>query len=269
MPRFRDQLGREVELAKKPKRLVSLVPSQTELLAYLGLAEETLGITAWCEHPRHWRAEKTVVGGTKNIDREKIAALQPDLILANKEENPSEQIEALMEDYPVWVSDVHNIPQAQEMISALGELTGTHRRASELNRAISQARLSPANYALPALYLIWKDPYMVAGHDSYINALLAELGLANRAPQNRGRYPQMTPAEIAASGAQVILLSSEPYAFCSGDSQAFWQSGRLVKLVDGALFSWYGSRLLPALAYLRQLRKELDLLAPLFSQGKS
>src|SRR5438105_265149 len=122
---FTDQLGNQLHIDQHPRRIVSLVPSQTELLFDLGLQEEVIGITKFCVHPYHWHQTKTRVGGTKDIKLEVIDQLKPDLVIANKEENTREQITSLQSLYPVWISDVNTLQDALEMIRSIGEITGT------------------------------------------------------------------------------------------------------------------------------------------------
>jgi ABC-type Fe3+-hydroxamate transport system substrate-binding protein len=261
MPVFRDQCDREIELTGLPRRIVSTVPSQTELLADLGLDNETLGLTVWCVHPPHWRDEKKVIGGTKDLNLEKIRELEPDLIIGNKEENIKDQIEALAKEIPVWLSDISTVDEALAMINSIGEICGKSQKANELVRQINQERRSlGAPRPLRVLYFIWKDPYMVAGPNTFISAMMEEMGWQNLAPQNEQRYPQLSIAEIEELNPELILLSSEPYAFTSGDTLAFLESTAAVKIVDGELFSWYGSRMRHAFPYFRRLQAELSLL---------
>lgn len=260
MPRVTDQTGRPVNLHPPVQRIVSLVPSQTELLAYLGLDEEVLGLTAWCVHPGGWRQKKTVVGGTKDPDREKILALQPDLVLANKEENPREAIETLAREVPVWVSDVRSLAQAGEMIRQVGELVQRAPQARQLNQEIATARQALQKYpVLPVAYYIWKDPWMLAGPDTFISAMLEAAGLRNVLPDTGERYPALDREALATLPHALHLLSSEPFAFTTGHMHALAPHLRgPVKIVDGQHFSWYGSRILPALRYLERWRREVD-----------
>src|SRR5438067_1678980 len=119
---FKDQLQREIELNSTPKRIISLVPSQTELLSDLGLEKEVIGITKFCIHPDRWFRTKTRVGGTKKLNTESIRSLKPDLIIGNKEENEQSQIEQLQKEFPVWMSDIRNLDDALEMITEVGTL---------------------------------------------------------------------------------------------------------------------------------------------------
>ncbi|RYZ45202.1 MAG: cobalamin-binding protein, partial [Chitinophagaceae bacterium] len=156
MPFFTDQLHRSLSLTSPPKRIVSLVPSQTELLAALGLEAEVVGITKFCIHPNEWFCHKTRIGGTKNVQLEKVAALAPDLIIANKEENVQEQVEALAKQYPVYISDVNDIDDALQMIGGIGRITGKEEEANRIAMAIQHefAQLTVPSSPLRAAYLI-------------------------------------------------------------------------------------------------------------------
>lgn len=258
---FYDQLGRTVHLpVYPPKRIISLVPSQTELLADLGLHEEVVGITKFCVHPSSWRKEKKVIGGTKKLHLDRIRALQPDLIIANQEENDREQVLALAEEFPVWVSKVVDLPTAIDMITRLGEVTNKEQAANDLAKAI---RVSFANLEmfpkLSAAYLIWRDPYMASGGDTFIHAMLIAAGFVN-VFQQFNRYPEISEATLAATAPDLLLLSSEPYPFGEkhlAELSAVCPNAE-IRLVDGELFSWYGSRLLRSAAYFRTLRKHLQ-----------
>lgn len=262
MPSFTDQLNRIVEIPAVPQRIISLVPSQTELLASLGLEAEVAGITKFCVHPAHWFRNKQRVGGTKTIHLALVHALQPDLILANKEENVREQVEALARDYPVWISDVNTLADAVSMIRAVGTLTGKAAAAQALAGQLesSYAQVTPASTPVRTAYLIWRDPYMTIGGDTFIHDQLSRCGLVN-VFGHRERYPVVTVADLQAADCSVLLLSSEPYPFRQQhleELQAFLPHTRIV-LVDGELFSWYGSRLLKAPAYFQELLNKLLL----------
>lgn len=252
-----DQMGHQVEIARPPQRIISLVPSQTELLFDLGLEERIVGVTKFCIHPREKVKAKTSIGGTKNFRFEVIRQLQPDLIIGNKEENYLEGIRELQRHYPVWMSDMVNLEQALAMMREVGRITAAS--AASLTAAIGRqfAALPPAE-PIPAAYLIWQQPYMVAGSETFIQDMLSRAGFAN-VFENSPRYPQVSPEEIRQAKPQVILLSSEPYPFREKHLDAFRQicPGALVKLVDGEMFSWYGSRLRLAPDYFRQLRQEV------------
>lgn len=253
-----DQLGRPVELPASPRSIVSLVPSITELLYTLQLDEQVTGITKFCIHPNNWFREKTRVGGTKNIKADVIHELQPDLIIANKEENVKEQIEELAQHYPVWVTDVNNLADAMVMIEQIGAITSTQpgatRLISQINAAFSD--LPQKNQPLKAGYLIWRNPYMTIGKDTFIHDMLARCGFKNIF-DNTTRYPAIDTWQLAQC--DLLLLSSEPYPFQQkhiDELQAQLPNTRII-LVDGEMFSWYGSRLLHAPAYFTNLLQQL------------
>ena len=258
-----DQLGREITHPLRPQRIVSLVPSQTELLYYLGLQERVVGITKFCIHPESWFHTKTRVGGTKNPDLQKIRSLQPDLIIGNKEENDVTQITELMEEFPVWMSDISNLDEACEMIQAIGTLVQQPEKASELVSEISlrfkslEKRIN--NKSLRVAYVIWKEPWMVAGSETFIDDLIVRCGCIN-VFEKIPRYPKTDLQEIKKLEPDVILLATEPYPFeekhiAEVKSQL---SGTRVALADGELFSWYGPRLLNTPEYLKNLLKQID-----------
>jgi ABC-type Fe3+-hydroxamate transport system substrate-binding protein len=264
---FTDQMGRTITLERKPQRIVSIVPSQTELLFDLGLNEEVVGITKFCVHPQAMFRTRPRVGGTKKLDFEKIKALQPDLIIGNKEENQKEQVQELMKHYPVWMSDIYTLDDALQMIGSVGELTGTEAKANEIagniRKGFEEFRSTLLQTCLPELsprsgrqaaYFIWKDPYMAAGSNTFIDHILRTCGLENVFSQ-RARYPEIKPEDIRAASPQLILLSSEPYPFKEKHIEEFRNicPGAKIMVVDGEMFSWYGSRLQHAPAYLREV----------------
>lgn len=263
---FTDQMGRRVAPAQfPPRRIVSLVPSQTELLADLGLGERVVGITKFCVRPQAWFQEKQRVGGTKTLDFAKIEALQPDLLIGNKEENERAQIEHLAEKHPVWMSDIHTLADALNMIRGLGQLTGTSSEAETMAQKIETgfaALRPPTNRQLPTVaYFIWRKPYMAAGSGTFIHEMLGWAGFEN-VFADRARYPEITAAELATARPDVLLLSSEPYPFAEKHVAAFREicPAAKIRVVDGELFSWYGSRLLHAPEYFQRLRKEIGLI---------
>lgn len=271
MPAFTDQLGRTIVLPGIPRRIISLVPSQTELLYTLGLDASVVGITKFCVHPESWFRTKTRIGGTKAIDASRIDALQPDLIIANKEENDRHQVEALAGRYPVWVSDIKTLPDALDMIRSVGAITGTTtaadtlaadiaHRFNKLKTAPFAAGYQTAPHRLRAAYLIWRNPWMAAGGDTFIHHMLEQAGFLNLF-DTQNRYPAIDLNSMAHADCQVILLSSEPYPFRQQHIDEIKEviPHASILLVDGELFSWYGSRLLLAPDYFRQLRERLTL----------
>jgi len=257
---FVDQMQRTVEINFPPKRIVSIVPSQTELLFDLGLSEEIVGITKFCIHPNEQFKQKTKVGGTKTLDFQKIAALQPDLIIGNKEENTRNEIEQLMQQYPVWMSDINDLSNSLNMISMLAELTDKIEAGKQLTDNIQQAfnKLVPSHDSTVA-YFIWKNPYMVAGSDTFIHHILEKAGFRN-VFKDLKRYPEITSIQLAEAAPDLIFLSSEPYPFKEKHIEEFTTISpkSIVKVVDGELFSWYGSRIQYTPEYLRKLIAEIQ-----------
>jgi ABC-type Fe3+-hydroxamate transport system substrate-binding protein len=226
-------------------RIISLVPSISEYLYDLRLDAEVIGITKFCVHPTHWLKEKTIVGGTKNVNIEKIKRLKPDLIIANKEENIETQIDALAEHYPVLLTDINTYEDALTMLTDIGQITDRKEESNVILEKTVKAfsELNNQNLRRTCMYFIWQDPIMVVGKNTYINDMLEKVGFHNIIQNNR--YPEISEAQILALAPDYILLSSEPYPFKEKHlalfQKKFHQSK--VKLVDGELFSWYGSRM--------------------------
>lgn len=252
-----DQLHRTIQVPERPLRIVSLVPSQTELLYDMGLGERVVGITKFCIHPESWFKSKHRVGGTKKVDLDKVRALKPDLIIGNKEENDRSDIEALAEEIPVWMSDIRDLEGALDMIRRVGTVTATEDKAGALAARIVQAfaALTPREEPRTVAYFIWREPYMVAGHGTFINDMLKRMGLVNVFDEGDARYPEITEQELAEADPEVILLSSEPYPFKEKHILELNMicPGTPVHIVDGELFSWYGSRLLRSPEYFSGL----------------
>lgn len=246
---FKDQLDRKIRLDGRPSRIISLVPSQTELLYSLGLGSEVVGITKFCVRPSGWTRIKTIIGGTKQVDIEKVRSLKPDIIIANKEENDYEQVAILAKEFPVWISDIRNLDDAVEMIGNLAEITGTQTAADEILEKISQN--FPENRVISktktCAYLIWWNPMMTVNQDTFIDDMLRRSGLENVfAERSDSRYPEITEAELIAAAPEILLLSSEPFPFNEkhiAHFQKFLPNTR-IEMADGEMFSWYGSRLI-------------------------
>lgn len=260
---FTDQMNRTISLGAYPKRIVSLVPSQSELLWDLGLQRELAGITKFCIHPKAMFNSVARIGGTKTLDFDKIRALEPDLIIGNKEENEQAQVERLMQEFTVWMSDISTYPRALDMISGIGGLTNKQGAAAALLSEIENGfnQLKGIFKGSPSvLYLIWKGPYMAAGRHTFIDDMLGRIGLRNCAAQLGGRYPELAPAQISGLKPDLVFLSSEPYPFKDrhiGELQALLPQSKII-LVDGEMFSWYGSRMKKAPQYLRGLINSLS-----------
>lgn len=253
-----DQMGHSIAMDCLPQRIVSLVPSQTELLFDLGLGDRVVGITKFCIHPAGWFAEKTRVGGTKTLNFEKIKVLAPDLIIGNKEENDRDQISVLQAQYPVWMSDITTLAEALDMISGVGAITGTEEQAALWIRQIEQ-KFSEVTVPVPkkrVAYIIWRKPLMAAGSATFIDQMLQCAGFDNVFAA-RDRYPEISEEDLVAAQPDAIFLSSEPYPFAEKHVDYFKNScpNALVALVDGELFSWYGSRLVKSAPYFNELRR--------------
>jgi len=254
---FIDQLYRKVYLPTTPQRIISLVPSQTELLIALGLRNNLVGITKFCVHPQNLKSEIPIVGGTKNVNFEKIKSLRPDIIICNKEENTKDMVKELEKIAPLWISDIETIDDSIQMIIQLGEIFNKNSKASEIASKIDfevnkfREFLKSFN-TKKVLYLIWKNPYMAAGKSTFIDSLLQENKYENIFSDASDRYPEVDPEDFLK--ADLILLSTEPYPFKKADVTAFTNEFKKeVKLVNGEFFSWYGSRLCSAFEYFKTL----------------
>jgi ABC-type Fe3+-hydroxamate transport system substrate-binding protein len=249
-----DQMGETISLKFPPKRIISLVPSQTELLSDLGLNDEVIGITKFCIHPQHWLENKMLIGGTKKFNFDTIDRLAPDLIIGNKEENYEEGIVKLKKRYPVWMSDIYTIEDSLAMIQSLGKMLNRKREASEIVRKIS-SEFDAFKFVeqRSVAYFIWKNPWMAAGKNTFIDDVLSRTGLINIVQGDR--YPEIDPDQLSALKPDVVFLSSEPYPFQEkhiAEVKAIVPQAK-VMLVDGEMFSWYGSRLTKACDYFRRL----------------
>lgn len=260
MQTFVDQMGRRLRVDMPPKRIISLVPSQTELLHYLGLDKEVIGITKFCAHPLDWHKHKTKVGGTKKLRLESIKKLKPDLIIGNKEENTPADIQKLAHEFPVWMSDVVTLQDAYDMIQAVGDLVGKAEHARTLVQDIQSAFEELISLAdRRVAYFIWKRPYMVAGSNTFIDTILETWG-ADNVFGSISRYPEIKPADLKNRAPELIILSTEPYPFKPRhihELQKICPDAKVV-IADGKYFSWYGNRLLDTPAYLNKLKEGLN-----------
>jgi len=250
-------MNNTIRLDKYPSRIISLVPSQTELLFDLGLDAEIVGITRYCIYPHDKTDKRVKIGGTKKFQFEVIDKLQPDLIIGNKEENYPEGIRKLQKKYPVWMSDIATLEDALLMIWGIGKLVNKAKNARQI---ISEIRINIDNLEnyplLKVVYFIWKDPYMVAGGNTFITNMLHKCGLINIF-NKAVSYPKINLNQIA--DAELILLSSEPYPFNQQDIEFLKKKypNIPILLVDGTMFSWCGSRLKYVAAYYRTLREKI------------
>ncbi len=238
----------------EPLRIISLVPSISELLAYLGLDEEVIGITKFCVHPQNWFKNKARIGGTKNINIQKIITLQPTLVICSKEENVKEQVNQLMPHCTVLVTDVKSFTEALKMIVTVGEITNTKSKALVLVKDIKAAfnEIKINSKKINCLYCIWYNPYMFAAGDTFISSMLQKAGFVNML-KNNTRYPTLSINEIKKLKPAYILLSTEPFPFKQKhvtELQKHLPNSKIL-LVDGEMFSWYGSRMLDAASYFK------------------
>ena len=258
---YNDQLNRELQLKKTPKRIISLVPSQTELLVDLGLEASIVGVTKFCVHPKHLRMSKVVVGGTKQINLEKIKALRPDIILCNKEENTKAIIESLEGIAPIHISDIYNLEDSYELIKLYGELFKVKDKASNIISTIQNERVEFQNKITSSekpmvAYFIWKNPWMIAASNTFIDVMLDESGFQN-VFKDEERYPEIDLNNSKLKNADFIFLSSEPFPFKEehvSELKSSFQE-KTIKIVDGELFSWYGSRLQKSYKYFETLHQ--------------
>jgi ABC-type Fe3+-hydroxamate transport system substrate-binding protein len=261
-----DASGVALTLARPPRRIVSLIPSITETLCALGLADALVGVTAYCVEPRAVVRAKTRIGGEKDPDLPAIRALAPDLVVANVEENVREHIETLRGwSIPVWVTYPRTVAEGLAMIRELGAVTGARERAeallAELEPLYERVRAATARRPpVSVFYPIWRDPWMTIGPDTYVHDLLAVCGAGNVFGDAAARYPTVTLDEMAARRPEVIVLPDEPFRFRRAHLADFApypavpavRDGRL-HLVDGKPFSWHGPRVGEALRTLPAL----------------
>ena len=259
---FKDQLNRTLSFSSYPKRIISLVPSQTELLFHLGLDKEVVGVTKFCIYPTDWKTRKTIVGGTKNLKMDLIKELNPDLIIANKEENDEDSLRKLMPIFPVWISDIKRLEDAFQMILSVGKITNSESTSftwtEKIKKQFKILSLLPKQPRRVA-YLIWNNPLMSVNQDTFIHSLLELNQWDNCFKDKLNRYPEITEEELVDSNPEMVFLSSEPFPFKDKHIDRFKQllpESRVV-LVNGEYFSWYGSRLVDSPAYFSSLHKSL------------
>lgn len=250
-----DHLGRNVILPDSPKRIISICPAITETLFSLGLEKEVIGRTKYCIFPKGEVDQVPIVGGTKEVDFEKVKELQPDLIFAEKEENTKEMVLELEKIAPVFVLEVKSILGAYRLITTLGETTKTTETANFLLTSCQKSFQSVVGKENgKAAYVIWRKPYMVVGGNTYINDVLHQIGYQNPFANEESRYPVVAKEQLANAQLDKLFLASEPFPFQQKhltEFQSFLPHTEII-LVDGEMF-WYGSRMLVAGDYLAQL----------------
>lgn len=268
-------------------RIVSLVPSLTELLCQLGLRDRLVGRTGFCIHPRDALRDVPRIGGTKDVDIERVRTLSPTHVVVNVDENEKPTVDRIAELGPeIIVTHPITVDDNLALVESFGERFGVRdaalriaERQREAMHRLRTRRFTPVD----VLYLIWKDPWMSIGRDTFIASMLAQVGLRSVIEDAEPRYPELTLRQIAGSGARAVLLSSEPYRF--GDAHCAALHEELARLrpdatdragprapacvtIDGEMTSWYGSRAIEGLNYLVDYRERLErALAPLAAAG--
>lgn len=256
-----DHLGRKITLLQPPQRIISLCPSQTSTLYALGIGERVVGRTRFCIHPKPEVDMAIQVGGTKEVKMDRIRMLKPDLIIGEKEENTKEMIAELEKKFPVFVTDVRDHNSARKMILDLGILTSSESEAKSIVAQVdaSMAQIEELKPKQTCLYFIWKDPWMVAGADTFIDSMLEKCGFVNLGKSLSGRYPMLEKKDLLPENPSVVLLSSEPYPFKSthlAEIRSIFPNS-VIKIVDGEAFSWYGSNMVGVEKYLNVLLQEI------------
>ncbi|WP_334112944.1 ABC transporter substrate-binding protein [Paucihalobacter sp.] len=245
-------------------RIISLVPSQTELLVDLGLQSSMVGVTKFCVHPENLRMEIPVVGGTKQVNFKKIKALNPDIILCNKEENTLDMVQQLQDIAKVEIRDVNTFDDALTLIKFYGDLFNVKYLSQaiidkiEADRYTFRKRFINVSRVKVA-YFIWQQPYMVAANNTFINARIEEVGFSN-VFKSKNRYPEIDLVDQDLHKTEIILLSSEPFPFKTEHVKQFKAlfPDKQVIIADGEMFSWYGSRLQGAFKYFESLHETLN-----------
>ena len=250
-------------MLKTNLRIISLVPSLTELLVDLGLEENIVGITKFCVHPSNLRKDKTIVGGTKNIHLDKIEALNPTYIICNKEENTKQIVEDCSKIATTHVSEIYTIADIIDLTRHYGKIFSCEKQAESSIKELEAKITDFTNFVkdkalLNVVYFIWKKPWMVAANNTFIHYLL-ELTKFRNCYEDLSRYPEISLEDLDSKNIDAIFLSSEPYPFKEKNAVDFAANAKdsKVVLVNGEYFSWYGTRLLKAFDYFKQLRAEL------------
>ena len=256
-----DALGRQFDFDTAPRRIVSLVPSITETLFAFGLDDAVVGATDYCVHPGDRLAQGPRVGGTKNVRVDEVVALEPELVIANREENRRRNVEALeARGLRVFVTYVRTLTEAVRDLGTLGRIMRCHAKAAAIARELDAALAEVGGAPAPrVLALIWKKPWMTFNADTFAHDLSSASGGRNPFADAAARYPRISEAELAAVDPEVILLPTEPYAFGEEDRRELGsldcqaaRNGR-VHVVEGELLSWYGPRMPRALRTFSRL----------------
>ena len=257
----RDDLNQQIFFESRPKRIISLTPSSTETICALGARDRLVGLTRYCVHPTDISKEKTIVGGTKSIDLELMASLQPDLVIANAEENTTEifeQIKGL--NCQLYIAFPKNIDDALVDLNRMGQLLEAEKKARQYADEIAEKRHA-SNKPFRYIYLIWKKPYMAVNKDTFIHHMISEIGGINVLADHKDRYPSLGIDFLRESTADVILLSSEPFPFKERHRQEIIKEigfpSERVQFIDGEMCSWHGIRMASAFQYLHSWKDSL------------
>lgn len=262
--RYTDSLHRTIDLPHTPQRIISLVPSLTELLHDMGLERQIVGITKYCVHPIHYIVTKSVVGGTKKVDFQIIKDLHSDFILCSKEENTEKMVLELEKTAPVYVSDVNSMDAALDLIKKLGLMLNRRTQAEHIVDKIIFRFKAFQNVIkdvpiIKVAYFIWAKPWMVAGNKTFINDMLKICRFEN-VYAFQDRYPEISIEKLPLREKRdVLFFSSEPYDFSDDEVYEVLQKNRkiLTVYVDGQYFSWYGSRLIKAFEHFTQIHEKI------------
>jgi ABC-type hemin transport system substrate-binding protein len=256
-----DDVGRRLALAAPPGRIVSLVPSLTELVCALGRSDRLVGVTRYCTEPAAVVAGLPKLGGTKNPDLEAVLRLAPDLVLVNAEETRREDFQALTEaNLTVFVSFPRSLAATVGSIERLGEAIDSSVSAAAMAREITALLAQPPDRRLRAFCPIWRKPWMAFNRDTYAHDLLCQAGADNVCAGRPERYPVVELDAVAQTDPEIILLPDEPYPFAERHRPSLtpfsgttaWRQGR-IHFVDGKALSWYGHRTAPAVRDFRRL----------------
>lgn len=257
-----DDLNNRIYIASVPDKIISLCPSITETLCDIGLSDSIIGITDYCIHPIYITKNILKLGGPKTISVEKVKSLNPDIIFAVKEENTKSTIEALSKKYPCFVFDINTFNDAIGMIKILGKIFQKEDAAKVMSDLIITAfsNIPKLNHKLKYLYIVWKQPYIAVGKGTFIDSVLTKLSFSNCIKASGLKYPKLN-SDLNSYSFDILFLASEPYKFDKKDKEEIQKKfpDKKILLVDGEMISWYGSHMLKASYYLRDLIRYLNI----------
>jgi len=257
MVSLKDARGKVLHFPEAPKKIISLVPSTTESLFAMGCEKELVGLTRYCIHPYEKCKAKTKIGGTKNIEMERILSLKPELAFANNEENTTEIFDELERaGINVFSSFPKTIDDALQDLSDIGNIMRKSEEAAGFIRNIRAKKVGSTDSRFTFCYLIWYNPWMAVSGDCFISEMLKQVGGNNIFKSHKDRYFTTTPKEIAKRNPDRIFLSSEPFPFKQKHRHLLHEQSRMpmekLSLIDGEMCSWHGTRMEKGLDYLRQ-----------------